>query len=241
MALWRSRPSQAPILHSGGFDAYPPPHSAWGAGASLGPQGASLRFSIGLQASAPVRGAGTPRLYPTVVRTTSPGADAKGEIDQSTIKADGRDGDEVRFFYISFFCFSSDGIPSYPFPLSLLPFLPRIPIVVMYCSSAQLLRPRGAHAKGEFGLGAIEADAGEVRPFYISVFFGRKFRVSFPFHASSKYFGRAHSVGGVLAIRAEHPLVLVDDARDLHQPIGGCETVERMHGCWTLGARPMSA
>jgi hypothetical protein len=51
-----------------------------------------------------------------LVGATSPGADAKGGIDQSAIEADGRDGEEMRFLYISFFCFSSGGIPSYPFP-----------------------------------------------------------------------------------------------------------------------------
>jgi hypothetical protein len=102
-----------------------------------------------------------------LVGATSPDADAKGGID-----------------------FSSGGIPSYPFPFPLLPF------ALMFCSSAQPLRPRGTHAKGEFGLGAIEVDTGEVRLFYISVFFGREFRVSCPFHASSKSFGRAPSVVG---------------------------------------------
>jgi hypothetical protein len=46
-----------------------------------------------------------------LVSATSPGADAKGGIDQSAIEADRRDGDEVDFLHISFFCFSSGGIP----------------------------------------------------------------------------------------------------------------------------------
>jgi hypothetical protein len=100
----------------------------------------------------------------------------------------------VRFFYISFFCFASGEIPSYPFPFPLLPF------ALMFCSSAQPLLPRAAHAKGEFGLGAIEADAGELRLFYISVFFcfffGGKFVSPVRFTRSSKYFGRVNSVVG---------------------------------------------
>ncbi|KAJ7877805.1 hypothetical protein B0H13DRAFT_2346966 [Mycena leptocephala] len=90
------------------FDVHPPPHSAWSAVVSLGPHPYVLvsACSHRLLYVALAHHACTPRCRVgwmdgaaagAYIGATSPGADAKGGIDQSAIEADGRDGDEGEF------------------------------------------------------------------------------------------------------------------------------------------------